>query len=197
MFNKTSLSTFWERKYQEEQDIQLVKDFFSNSWYEVEDVHDNEEYFNKDIDLIVKKWDKQLSVEIKFDDYLDNTTNNFFFEIVSNEERTTPGCFLMSEADILLYYATKPKTWYFFPLQELKKWFFEIRNNFKYPKDIDKYFKLQSTHTKNKDWTYHHTTIWRLIDKKYVLYWCEKKGIKYLIKDLSKNEIIDIESIIK
>ena len=184
MFNKSSLSTFRERKDQEEKDLNEVKDFFIKSWYEVEDVHNNTQYFDKDIDLLIKKDWEINTIEIKFDDYLDSTTQNFFFEIISNEQRTTKWCFLMSNADILLYYATSSKTWYFFPLPKLRNWFFEVRNDFRNPKDIDKYFKLKSTHTKDENWKYHHTTIWRLIDKKVLLYWCEKKGIKYSIKNI-------------
>jgi hypothetical protein len=36
-------------------------------------------------------------------------------------------------------------------LPELKKWFFDVRNDFKYIKDVDKKFKLQSTHTKKRE----------------------------------------------
>ena len=187
MFNKSWLSTFKERKAQEELDLNEVKDFFIKSWYEVEDVHNNPEYFDKDIDLLIKKDWEINTVEIKFDDYLDSTTNNFFFEIVSNEEKATKWCFLLSEADILLYYATTTKTWYFFPLQDLKKWFFKVRNDFKNPKNIDKYFRLKSTHTKDENWKYHHTTIWRLIDKNVLIYGCKKNWIDYSIKNIKSD----------
>ena len=188
MVNKTSLSSFEERKRQEEKDLKEVIDFFVKSGYDVEDVHNDKDYFHKDIDLLIKKGDEIKSIEIKFDDYLDNTTNNFFFEIISNEEKSTQWCFLVSEADILLYYATTTKTWYFFPLQQLKKWFFEVRDDFKNPKNIDRYFKLKSTHTKDENWKYHHTTIGRLIDKKVLLYWCKKKEIKYEIRNIENEK---------
>ena len=89
MVNKTSLSSFEERKRQEEKDLKEVIDFFVKSGYDVEDVHNDKDYFHKDIDLLIKKGDEIKSIEIKFDDYLDNTTNNFFFEIISNEEKST------------------------------------------------------------------------------------------------------------
>ncbi len=187
MANKSGFSTFKERKLQEEKDLKEVTDFFVRSWYEVEDVHNNPDYFNKDIDLLIKKDWETKSVEIKFDDYLDNTTQNFFFEIISSEEKVTKGCFLLSEADILLYYATTSKIWYFFPLQELKKWFFEIRDDFKNMKDIDRYFRLKSTHTKDEKWKYHHTTIWRLIKKNVLFKWCEKKNIRVFSKNILTN----------
>lgn len=187
MTNKTWFSTFWERKRQESKDFNEVIDFFVRSWYEVEDVHEDSDYFDKDIDLLIKKNWIIKSVEIKFDEYLDNTTNNFFFEIISNEEKTTAGCFLKSQANILLYYATHTKNWYFFDLPELKKWFFEVRNDFKYIKDVDKKFKLQSTHTKNREGWYQHTTIWRLVDKNYVLEQCENKWVKHYIFNIEKD----------
>ena len=46
----------------------------------------------------------------------------------------------------------------------MQKWFFDVRKryNSKNIKEIDKDFKLQSTHTPWDNWEYHHTTIWRL-----------------------------------
>jgi hypothetical protein len=56
------------------------------------------------------------------------------------------------------------------PLQKVKKRFFNVRQAFKEKKEIDTYFPLQSTHTTKKNGEeYQHTTIGRLIKKKYII----------------------------
>lgn len=184
MHNVSWYSSFWERKQQENRDFNFVVNFFKNSWYTVNDVHEDAKYFNKDIDILVTKDWNEKSIEIKFDDYI-HKTNNFFFEIISNEEISSPWCFLKSEADILLYYDTVNKIWYEFWMQKMKKRFFEIRNKLTAKWEIDKNFKLQSTHTKWENGKYHHTTIWRLINKDYLFKLLDKDNIWYKIIEFS------------
>lgn len=184
MNNKTWYCTFEERKEQENKDFNIIVQFFEKSWYFVNDVHDNSDYFNKDIDLIISNDWKEYSVEIKFDDYI-ATTNNFFFEIVSNEEKSTAWCFLKSEADFLFYYDTINKIWYSFWMKKLKDWFFNVRNKLTSKWEIDKYFRLQSTHTKWENWKYHHTTIWRLVDKDFLFKLLDEDNIEYRVIKLS------------
>ena len=187
--NQTSSSTFEERKKQEDKDFHSIIAFFERSGFSIADVHENKKYFHDDIDIVVFQWEHQVSIEIKFDDYLDKYTNNFFFEIISNERLSSPGCFLLSKAEIRVYYSKHTKIWYIFPLKKLQNRFFEIRNNFKDPKEIDNICKLKSTHTKYNDGKYKHTTIWRIIDKDIVLKWCKKYKIKYLTKKIAVENI--------
>lgn len=194
MTNISWISSFNERKVQENQQYNIVVEFFQKSWFEVNDVHNNTNYFNVDIDLLIYNNWKEISVEIKFDDYI-HKTNNFFFEIVSNEELNTKWCFLKSKADILLYYDKINHIGYFLPMAKTQKWFFDIKKDYNTTniKRIDKNdFKLQSTHTK-EDWVYHHTTIWRLADKDRVLNSLNKKGITYYIKNILSEKIIATE----
>ena len=187
--NQTSSSTFEERKKQEDKDFKSIISFFERSEFSIADVHENKKYFYDDIDIVIFQWKHQISVEIKFDDYLDKFTENFFFEIISNEQTSSPWCFLVSKAEIRLYYSKESKKWYIFPLKKLQKRFFEVRNNFNDPKEVDMFFKLKSTHTKYKYGKYKHTTIWRIINKELLLKGCKKYGIKHLIKDISKDKI--------
>ena len=106
MTNTSWLSSFNERKNQESQQFWLVIDFFEKSWFKVEDVHEKRQYFDDDIDLIVWAWDIYHTVEVKFDDYI-YKTENFFFEIISNEEKSKAWCFLKSKADIFLFWIHK------------------------------------------------------------------------------------------
>ena len=190
MTNTSWLSSFRERKGQESQQFWLVIDFFEKSWFKVEDVHEKKQYFDDDIDLIVWAWDIYHTVEVKFDDYI-YRTDNFFFEIVSNEQAATTGCFLKSKADIFLYYDKHNHIWYFFSMSLLQKWFFDVRKRYNSEniKQIDVDFRLKSTHTPWDDWIYQHTTIWRLANKDRVLKSCEKMWIPYFIKNMDEDDI--------
>lgn len=56
---------------------------------EIVDVTKNRNYWEKDIDFIVRFIDgKEIVIEIKTDTY---TTNNIFFETISSIESQTPG----------------------------------------------------------------------------------------------------------
>jgi len=50
---------------------------------------------------------------------------NYFFELVSNLEKNTPGCFLYSEADLLLYVFLAPREIHCLPLPSTRQWFLE------------------------------------------------------------------------
>ena len=194
MTNTSWLSSFDERKEQENQQYNIVIDFFEKSWFEVKDVHNDPKYFSVDIDLLIYNDWKEISVEVKFDDYM-YRTNNFFFEIVSNEQLNTKWCFLKSEADILLYYDKINHIWYFLPMAKTQEWFFDIRKDYNSQniKRIDENdFRLKSTHT-HEHWVYHHTTIWRLADKDKVLKSLNKKGIPYYIKNILSEKILVME----
>ncbi len=64
---------------------------------------------------------REVKLEVKADRW--HKTGNFFFETVSNEAKGTPGCFLYSEADYLLYYFVTPRTLYILPLPATRDWF--------------------------------------------------------------------------
>jgi len=197
MSNKTSFSSFDERKWEEKKNYQVILDFFNNSNFEVIDVSENSKYFNADIDLFVIKDNEKIAIEVKIDTWI-WITNNFFLEIISNEEKTTKGCFLKSKADIRIYFDAKNNIMYMFPLNHTRKWFFNLRENFVNKREIDKYFRLQSTHTMSSNWSYQHTTIWRIINKKIFLSWLVKYKIWFLKKNISEKINIDeLKNILK
>ena len=67
------------------------------------DVSKDPRFQHRGIDLL---WERDgepvLGVEVK-GDRQGGRRGNYFFELVSNVEKDTPGCFLYSEADLLLY----------------------------------------------------------------------------------------------
>lgn len=67
------------------------------------------------------------SLELKVDRY---KSGNFFFETVSNVTRQTPGCFLYTEADYLLYYFIHLQTLYILPTLTVREWFLANETQF-------------------------------------------------------------------
>lgn len=100
----------------------------------LQNVENNLQYQKKDVDLI---WTVNLKsgkikdylCEVKTDTY--DRTGNFFFETISNKSKNTPGCFMYTEADFILYYFIKIKELYVLPMPATRNWFKENMNNFK------------------------------------------------------------------
>ena len=93
-------------------------------------------YQKKDIDYVwdyihKQKGKMQKFLELKVDRYA--RTGNFFFETISNAEKNTPGCFMYTEADYLLYYfITKDKEQlYIMDMKEVRPWFIQNKHRFK------------------------------------------------------------------
>jgi len=100
---------------------------------EVQDVRDDEAHRRADVDLLWITGDgagpaRTTRLEIKADRW--HRTGNFFFETVSNKEKGTPGCFLYTEADYLLYYFVTPRTLYVLPMPATRDWFQEHMDQF-------------------------------------------------------------------
>ncbi len=60
-------------------------------------------------------------VEVKADRH--GNRKNYFLELISNLEKDTPGCFLYSEADLLLYVFLEPGEIHQLPLTAVREWF--------------------------------------------------------------------------
>ncbi len=136
---------------------------------------ENDPYYrSKGIDLI---WEyekngvkKIINIEVKGDRWY--KTGNYFFEIISNEQRSTPGCFLYSEADYLFYYFIEEKELHIIPLKAAREWFL---------KNID-YFQEKRTSTPTKDGGYYNT-VGKIVSRDFL-----NKAIKG-IKIKSLNDI--------
>lgn len=94
---------------------ELVRRFSKN--YHFEYVGDMKEYQDIDVDLLMtnKKTGEITKIEIKTDmtDY-----ENIFAELVSSEEKGTPGCWLKTESDFIIYYFQNKNTCYIIPTQQ-------------------------------------------------------------------------------
>ena len=96
---------------------------------EVRNVEDDPEYQSIDVDLIWTTKKRKFKIEIKADRW--HKTGNFFFETHSNKEKNTKGCFLYTEANLILYYFIQPKILYSLPMPATRDWFLANFNNFR------------------------------------------------------------------
>ena len=93
---------------------------------EVQDVRADPFFRSVDVDLLwtwrgASGQDHTTRLEVKADRW--HQTGNFFFETVSNKARGTPGCFLYTQADCLLYYFVTPRDLYLLPMPATRDWF--------------------------------------------------------------------------
>jgi hypothetical protein len=97
---------------------------------ELRNVEAAPEYQARDIDLLWTTRDGRCrALEIKGDRW--HRTGNFFFETWSNQEKGTPGCFLYTQADFLLYYFIEPRVLYILPMPATRDWFIPRQQQFK------------------------------------------------------------------
>ncbi len=97
------------------------------------DVQEDETYRKQDVDLILwvnknRKIEKKL-IEVKGDRYYH--TGNYFFEIISNKSKQTPGCFLYTSCDYLFYYFIEKQELHILTMPEVRRWFLDNQNHFK------------------------------------------------------------------
>ena len=88
----------------------------------IHDVQSDPRFQHRGVDLL---WDRPgrpvVGVEVKGD--RNARRKNYFLELVSNLEKDTPGCFLYSEADLLVYVFLETREVHCLPLPRLREWF--------------------------------------------------------------------------
>lgn len=92
----------------------------------IHDVQDDPRFQHRGVDLL---WDvpgeggkdRVLGVEVKGDRH--GRRGNYFLELISNVEKDTPGCFLYSTADLVLYAFVREREVHQLPLALLREWF--------------------------------------------------------------------------
>lgn len=155
----------------------LIKKWYEDNDWLVLDVSNMKGYQARDIDLIAYKdgnVDSQVLIEVKSDTY---ESSNYFAETISNTTKNTLGCWLKTEADLLMYYFEKTKEVHVIPVKEAQKYV------------IDNYDKLKTvkvgTRANNGRLLYY--TEGKLVNKKQL-----QKAINIEIYNLSYYTIDDI-----
>jgi len=94
------------------------------------DVQDDPRFRHRGVDLL---WDRPgeppLGVEVK-GDRQGGRRGNYFFELISNAERDTPGCFLYSEADLMAYVFLDRQEVHLMELKAVRAWFLPLAKQF-------------------------------------------------------------------
>lgn len=89
----------------------------------VHDVQNDPRFQHRGVDLL---WDRPgqqpLGVEVK-GDRQGHRRGNYFFELVSNAEKDSPGCFLYSIADLLVYVFVDVREVHVLELKAVREWF--------------------------------------------------------------------------
>lgn len=89
----------------------------------VHDVQNDPRFQHRGVDLL---WDRPglpvLGVEVK-GDRQGGRRGTYFFELISNAEKDSPGCFLYSTADLLIYVFLDRQETHVLELKALREWF--------------------------------------------------------------------------
>ena len=116
----------------------------------IHDVQLDPRFQHRGVDLLWERTPSEvLGVEVKGD--RQGRRGNYFFELVSNVERDTPGCFLYTVADAYLYAFLDLGEVHHLPMPATREWFLTRARE----------FPLRHTRTKTGDVTY--TTVGALV----------------------------------
>ena len=101
----------------------------------VHDVQEDPRFQHRGVDLLWELGSGEVrGVEVKGD--RQPRRRNYFFELVSNVERDTPGCFLYSGADLLVYVFLGQGQLHVLPMKDVREWFlprakdYELKHTF-------------------------------------------------------------------
>jgi hypothetical protein len=94
----------------------------------VHDVQEDPRFQHRGVDLLWEREAEVVGVEVKGDRH--GRRGNYFFELVSNLEKDTPGCFLYSEAKWLAYVFLRERELHLLPLHETRAWFLANKATF-------------------------------------------------------------------
>jgi hypothetical protein len=96
---------------------------------DITDVRDIKKFQENDIDFIIQYEDDTISnVEAKIDFF---TTDNFFFEVISNTNYNTQGCILKTNSNLLFYAFPNLNKLYIIDTKKLKDWVYNYKGKFK------------------------------------------------------------------
>jgi hypothetical protein len=121
----------------------------------IHDVQHDPRFQHRGVDLLWEVGDRVQGVEVKGD--RNRANGNYFLELVSNVERDTPGCFLYSEADWLLYAFVRAGELHALPLRAAREWFLPRAKEF------------ELRHTRTRLGAQHYTTVGALVPVRRLL----------------------------
>jgi hypothetical protein len=122
----------------------------------IHDVQEDPRFQHRGVDLLWELPSGEVrGVEVKGD--RQPRRRRYFFELISNLERDTPGCFLYSTADLMVYVFLAQGELHVLPLQAVREWFLPRA----------KAYELR--HTSTQTGAIRYTTVGALVPVKDVL----------------------------
>ncbi len=96
---------------------------------DIHDVQADPRFQARGVDLLWATGEQLLGVEVKGDRQAARR-GHYFFELVSNLEKNTPGCFLYSTADLLLFVVFQRMEVHQLPLPVTRSWFLQCARRY-------------------------------------------------------------------
>ncbi|MDN3518074.1 YraN family protein [Aquisalimonas lutea] len=100
-----------------QQGEQLIISWLTHRGWTIIDTSDHEFFQENDIDIVARKREDVFTIDVKTDTH---PANNLFIEIISNDEKATPGCIYTSRADYWFYYYLDSDVTYVFRPRDIK-----------------------------------------------------------------------------
>src|SRR6478672_2457093 len=95
----------------------------------VHDVQADPRFQHRGVDLLWERTGGRVEgVEVKGD--RNGRRGNYFFELISNLEKDTPGCFLYTTADVYLYAFLDTREVHALPMPKTREWFLPRAKSF-------------------------------------------------------------------
>lgn len=89
--------------------------------FQVIDQTKKPEYWKKDVDITARKDGDSFDIEVKWDGRIYNS-NAFFFELMTDIEKSQPGWASYTQADYIFYGDSKRKVFYVFKAEDMREY---------------------------------------------------------------------------
>ena len=96
---------------------QLVISWLTHRGWTLIDTSDHQFFQENDIDVVVQKDKEVFTIDVKTDTH---PAKNFFIEIISNDNKNTPGCIFTTRADYWFYYFRDSSLVYIFRPEDVR-----------------------------------------------------------------------------
>lgn len=93
--------------------------YLQASGWAVEDVTQNQDYWDKDIDFVAQSGTERLTVEVKWDNRIAQT-GNMFIETITDLDNSKGGWFSFCQADYIYYGDSVNELFYVFKTEDLR-----------------------------------------------------------------------------
>ena len=109
----------------------IFKEFMESHNLKYTDVSKVDEYQDIDVDFIVHLENGKILVEVKNDTRI-HSTDNIFYETISNVDFGTPGCFEKTKSNVIVICSEQDKTLYIVKTADLRNYVHQNKNSLRF-----------------------------------------------------------------